>query len=68
MMEFTLREFIENIRKNGLPQTKFGLFQFTEDGFAFDSITSLHLNDPVIAACAVGQACINLNKSEYSHR
>ena len=61
---FTLREFAEAIRKNGLPQQTGGFF-FYEDEFGdmrdsnFPS-TLIRDEATIVGACAFGQALINL--------
>lgn len=58
MKTFTLAEVADAIEKNGLPQT-FNWYFRTSDGEGFnDSETSEYA--AITAACAVGQACINL--------
>ncbi len=69
-VELTVREFIENIRKNGLDKAQGSLFIQTDDVRFFESkrefewLNSEHLNkemSPIQYACAFGQGLINSN-------
>lgn len=65
-VEFTLAEFIDNIEKNGLPQTKGYFFTDSNKGVVnnphyLDAESYLREKSTIVSACAVGQAAINLS-------
>lgn len=58
--KFTLREFIDNIEKNGLPQAFGGLFKDNQGFIDIGGISNLEIADATIThACALGQGYIN---------
>lgn len=59
-VDITVRDFIENIRKNGLPKVTGGFFKYEESSFA-DLIENEYSTNKgkIIAACAFGQGLIN---------
>lgn len=52
-MKYTIEQIAESIRKNGLPQ-------YFGDFYKKDNYTG-----SIIAACAIGQAAVNLHEAEF---
>lgn len=63
MKTVSIGEFIDAIEKNGLRQT-FGSYFRTDDNEYFNSVHNLE--GTINAACAIGQACINLDVVPYN--
>lgn len=63
---FTVEEFVQAIEKDGLPQIQNAFFQ-DETGVATNEIEDLG-GTPIVAACAVGMAAINLGVDVQSLR
>lgn len=62
IVTITVRDFIENIRKNGLPKTQVFFFRTKDDGTAADHVGYFKdSNKKIGSACAMGQGFINSN-------
>lgn len=61
---FTARDVVDNIEKNGLPQTTGSLFRRTFGGRIYN-LTDFDEKPIIGSACALGQAAINLGVVQY---
>lgn len=59
MKTFTARDIVDNIEKNGLPQTTGALFRKGKGDYAIYTLDSTFPTQ-IGAVCALGQAAINL--------